>query len=103
MLDRHHPLTDLSFHIHQFVPAAEGEELESRITLLKARDYAAAMRSKTISRRAYDHACDAHEMAGEFVYADVPVLRLELAARYCRNLVVAAMLAEQLEGEGGEQ
>ena len=32
----------LAFHIRQFVPAADGEELEHRAALLKARDYAAA-------------------------------------------------------------
>jgi hypothetical protein len=34
-------MTDLVFHIRQFVPTAEGAELDHRMALLKARDYAA--------------------------------------------------------------
>ncbi len=37
-------MTDLAFHIRQFVPSAEGVELDHRAALLKARDYAAALR-----------------------------------------------------------
>jgi len=96
-------MTDLSFHIREFVPAAEGPELEHRTALLKARDYAAMLRGSVESRTALDHAADAHEMAGAFVYADVPPERLEIAVKYCRHLVHAAFLAEHLDSEGGGQ
>ncbi|MCV0384262.1 MAG: hypothetical protein K5799_12585 [Erythrobacter sp.] len=94
-------MSDLSFHVRQFVPAcADGEEMEHRQALLKARDYAAAQRGKVFSDRAIDLACEAHETAGAFVYADVPVDRLKIAVAYCRNLVHAAFLAEHLAEEG---
>ncbi len=94
-------MTDLSFHIRQYVPDATGEELEHRKALMKARDYAAALRGQTLGQLAYSHACDAHEMAGEFVFAPVPIARLDLAVKYCRHIVMAAFLADHLEGEGG--
>ena len=93
-------MSDLSFHVRQFVPACtDGEEMEHRTALLKARDFAAAQRSKVCCDRAIDFACEAHQVAGEFVYADVPVNRLKIAVAYCRNLVQAAYLAEHLSGE----
>jgi hypothetical protein len=96
-------MSDLSFHIRQFVPDCEGEELEHRTSLLKARDYAAELRARTISNRALEHAADAHEMAGAYLYADVPAARLKIAVAYCRNLVHAAMLADHLADEVGVQ
>lgn len=92
-------MSDLSFHVRKFVPAAEGEELEQRIALLKARDYASALKARVASDRAYDFACAAHEAAGDFVFAEVPLARLKIAVSYCRNLVQAAFSAEHLEGE----
>ena len=94
-------MSDLAFHIHSFVPDCEGEELEQRTALLKARDYAADLRAKVLSRTALHHAADAHELAGAFVFADVPVDRLKIAVAYCRNLVHAAFLADHLDQEGG--
>ncbi len=91
----------LAFHIREFVPDASGEELEHRTALLKARDYAAAVRGQATSRLAYDHACSAHEIAGDFVFADVSADRLKIAVSYCRNLVHAAYLAEHLDSDGG--
>lgn len=96
-------MSDLAFHVREFVPAAEGPELEHRIALLKARDYAAALKGQAISDRAYDHACAAHEMAGAFVYAEVPADRLKIAVAYCRNLVMAAYLGDHLDSEGAGQ
>ncbi len=96
-------MTDLAFHIRQFVPDADGAELEHRKALLKARDYAAALRGQTVGQLAYSHACDAHEMAGEFVFADAPAVRLEIAVKYCRHIVMAAFLADHLQGEGKVQ
>lgn len=90
----------LVVHVHEFVPKAEGEELEQRIALLKARDYAAMLRGQTNGYHSYQHACDAHEIAGEYVYADAHLTDLKLAVSYARNLVQAAMIAEQLEAEG---
>ena len=94
-------MSDLSFHIRQFVPAcADGDEMEARTALLKARDFAAAQRGKVYSTEAINLSCEAHEAAGAFVYADVPVDRLKIAVGYCRNLVHAAYLAEHLSREG---
>lgn len=96
-------MTDLTFHIRQFVPDAKGEELEHRAALLKARDYAAALRGQAQSALAYSHACDAHEMAGDWVFAFAPKERLELAVKYCRHAVMAAFLADHLEDGGCQQ
>lgn len=93
-------MSDLSFHIRQFVPESEGADLEHRTALLKARDYASMLRSRVTSWQALDLAAAAHETAGAFIYADVPADRLAIAVSYCRNLVQAAMLADHLEAEG---
>lgn len=94
-------MTDLSFHVRQFVPeCADGEEMEHRTALLKARDYAAAQRGRVFSDWAINLSCEAHETAGAFVFADVPTDRLKIAVAYCRNLVQAAFLAEHLSEEG---
>lgn len=93
-------MTDLTFHIREFVPDADGAELEHRKALLKARDYAAALRGQTVGQLAYSHACDAHEMAGDFVFSQAPAARLELAVKYCRYIVMAAFLADHLERGG---
>lgn len=92
-------MSDLSFHVHHFVPTAQGEELELRTALLKARDYASALKSRVASDTAYDLACAAHEWAGLYVYAEVPLPRLKIAVSLCRNLVQAAFSADHLEGE----
>lgn len=90
-------MSDLSFHVRQFVPAcADGEEMAARSALLSARDYAARLRGTARSGTAYDHAIAAHDMAGEFVFADVPVDRLKLAVAYCRNMVQAALIADNM-------
>jgi hypothetical protein len=91
-------MTDLSSHIRQYLPDAQGEELEHREALLKARDWAAALRGRTNTVRAFNLAVDAHEVAGEFVFAqgETPQ-RLAFAAKLARHLVAAAMLAEQLD------
>jgi hypothetical protein len=94
-------VSDFAFHVRQFAPDAEGEELEHRTALLKARDYAASLRGNTLGERAFCHACDAHEMAGAFVFAEVPIARLRIAVEYCRYMVMAAFLADHLESEGG--
>lgn len=90
-------MSDLAFHIREFVPACNGKELEQRQALLKARDYAAMLRSRAINELARQHAIDAHEMAGAFVYADVSVEHLIMVVAYCRNLVHAALLLDNLE------
>lgn len=97
-------MSDMSFHIRQFVPAcSDGEEMEHRTALLKARDFAAAQRSKVFSDFAINLACGAHEVAGAFVYANVRNARLGIAVALCRNLVQAAYLAEHLSEEGAGQ
>lgn len=93
-------MEDLAIQIQQFVPDAAGEELEHRISLYKARDHAAMLRGQSTILQAFQLACDAHEAAGEFLYADMAPDRLKLAATYVRNLVHAAFLAEQLLSEG---
>lgn len=91
-------MSDLSFHVRHYVPDATGEDLEARVALLKARDWAAALRGRTVSRKAYDFACDAHEVAGAFVFAAGETKqRLDFAVKLCRHLVAAAMIVEQLE------
>lgn len=90
-------MSDLAFHVRQFVPdCLDGDEMAARSALLTARDYAAKLRGTARSELAYDHAIAAHEMAGEFVFADVPIARLKLATAYCRNMVQAALIADNL-------
>ena len=90
----------LAFHIRQYCPGAEGEELAQRITLLKARDHAAAMRGRTTSWLADQCAWHAHEVAGRFVFCPgESEARLNLAAQLCRALVRAAMAADSLDCE----
>ncbi|MEZ5688744.1 MAG: hypothetical protein R3E21_08195 [Caenibius sp.] len=91
-------MSDLAFHVRQYVPEANGEELEHRTILLKARDWGAALRGRTVSLRAFNLAVEAHEVAGEFVFAThETATRLQLAAKLARHLVAASMLAEQLD------
>ena len=94
-------MSDLAFHVREFVPAAAGAELEARVSLLKARDYAAALRGRVETERALHCAAEAHELAGQFLYADVPSDRLKIAVACCRNLVHAAFLFDHLDTEGG--
>lgn len=95
----YHAEQALIAYVRQFVPNASGEELQHRLALVKARDYAAALRGNTASHIAHNHACDAHEVAGQFVFADVPSKRLEIAVKYCRHTVMAAFLADHLDSE----
>ena len=92
-------MSDLAYHIRQFVPDCDGLELEQRTALLVARDFATDLRGKVTSRTALHHAADAHDMAGALVFADVSPDRLKIAVAYCRNLVHAAFLADHLESE----
>lgn len=97
-------MSDMSFHIRQFVPAcSDGEEMEQRTALLVARDFAAAQRGRLFSDWALALSAEAHAIAGQFVFAPVPVDRLTIAVAYCRNLVQAAYLAEHLSEEGAAQ
>jgi hypothetical protein len=91
-------MSDLAFHLRAYLPEATGEELEARVALLKARDWAAALRGRTACPFAFTLACHAHEAAGEFVFAEGETTqRLDFAAKLCRHLVAAAVLAEHLE------
>ncbi|MEA1619649.1 hypothetical protein SOQ14_12045 [Erythrobacter sp. T5W1-R] len=90
----------LAFHVKQYVPQAEGDELAHRITLLKARDHAAALRGRTDGWLATECACHAHDIAGRFVFRlGESVPRLEMAANLCRYLVRAALTADSLNSE----
>lgn len=92
-------MSDLSFHVREFLPdCADGEEMELRKALLKAREYASVLKPRMASDTAYDLACAAHEVAGQYVYAEVTTGRLEIARNLCRALVQAAMCTEHLEG-----
>jgi hypothetical protein len=89
-------VADLAVHIHQFVPSAAGDELEQRIALLKSRDHAAMLGGSATDEYATNLACDAHEVAGEWVYAPASVAQLSLAATLARSLVNASFAAEYL-------
>jgi hypothetical protein len=90
----------LEYHVRHFVPDAAGEELAHRVTLLKARDWAAALRGRSISWLASEFACHAHDVAGRFVFRPgESVARLETASNLCRALVKAAMAADSLDCE----
>jgi hypothetical protein len=90
----------LEYHVRHFLPDAAGEELAHRVTLLKARDWAAALRGRSISWLATECACHAHDVAGRFVFRPgESVARLETAASLTRALVKAAMAADSLDSE----
>lgn len=92
------PVDQLAFHIHHYLPEAEGEALKHRCDLLTARDYAAVLRGKVTTHRAQDHAIEAHEVAGQFVFAeDASENQLSAALSYCRALVKAAMAADLID------
>lgn len=96
------PPDQLAFHIHTYLPGAEGEALKLRISLLKARDYAAALRGSSVSRVSQDHAADAHDLAGAMVFKEgASEVKLKAAVDYCRAVIKAAMLAEILDETGG--
>jgi hypothetical protein len=97
------PPDQFAFHVRAYLPEAEGEELEHRIGLLKARDYAARLRGQVTSAASQEHAANAHEIAGAIVFN--PRIRgtdLKVAVDYCRCLVKAAMYADQLFWEAGD-
>ncbi|MCR9178725.1 MAG: hypothetical protein NXH71_00605 [Erythrobacteraceae bacterium] len=87
-------------HVINFVPDAEGEELELRVRLLKARDMAAAMRGRSDSPLADWLACQCHDHAGVMVFAARQrEARLDLSVQLCRSLIRAAMAADSLHCE----
>ena len=90
----------LQSHVRHYVPDAAGDELMHRVALLKARDWAAALRGRTQSWLATECACHAHDVAGRFVFrpGESPA-RLEIAANLCRALVKAAMASDALDSE----
>lgn len=91
-------MTDLSFHIRQFVPdCPDGEEMALRSSLLTARDYAARLRGTTKSETALCHAAEAHEVAGALVFSTASIDRLKIGVAYARHMVQAAFLIEHLE------
>lgn len=90
----------LEYHVRTYLPDCAGEELAHRVTLLKARDWAAALRGRSISWLACECACQAHDVAGRFVFRlGESVARLETASNLCRALVKAAMAADSLDSE----
>lgn len=94
-------MSELSFHVRQFVPdCADGEEMELRTALLVARDYAASLRSRVGTGWSLTLAAEAHEMAGEYAFAEASLDGLKVTRDYCRNLVQAAMLADWFARHG---
>jgi hypothetical protein len=90
----------LEYHVRTYLPGCAGEELAHRVTLLKARDWAAALRGRSTSWLATECACHAHDVAGRFVFRPGESLaRLETASNLCRALVKAAMAADSLDSE----
>lgn len=90
----------LEYHVRHFLPDAAGDELAHRVTLLKARDWAAALRGRSVSWLATECACHAHDVAGRFVFRPgESIARLETASNLCRALVKAAMAADALDSE----
>lgn len=77
----------------------EGEELASRVSLMKARDYGIALMVRTQSLEATDHAIMARDVADRFVFTECSVHKLAKAVWYCRRLVQCAMDADDLERE----
>lgn len=91
-------MSDLSFHVREFVPACkDGDEMLLRVGLLKARDYAAAVRGRSLSGHACDLAATVHDVAGEYVFADVSTAQLKMALTYCRAIMQGALTAESME------
>jgi len=90
----------ITCHIREYVPGADGEELTHRIALLMARDFAASYRGRTKSWLADECACQAHDVAGRFVFRiGESASRLDMAVNLCRSLVRAAMCADSLDCE----
>lgn len=75
----------------------EGEELASRISLMKARDYAIALMVRTESAEATDHAIMARDVSDSFLFTECSIPKLAKAVWYCRRLVQCAMDADDLE------
>jgi hypothetical protein len=97
------PPDQFAFHVRTFLPEAEGEELEHRVNLLKARDYAAKLRGQIKTPWGQQHAADAHELAGACLFnPGINNTRLKAAVDYCRALVKAAMLADLLDWEAAD-
>ncbi|MBT2133961.1 hypothetical protein KK137_06405 [Croceibacterium sp. LX-88] len=92
-------MTDLRFIIHEHVPGADGSELENRLALLKARDFAAGMLAKATHPDAYNLAQLAHETAGKTVFADLTERELNDAVTLCRCCVQASLCADRLLGD----
>lgn len=93
-------MSNLTPHIRNFVPDAEGEELEVREALMVARDYAAMLRTQPRTEWCLLLAAAAHEEASEFVFSNAPLVRLKAVRDYCRNLVQAANIAAFYDREG---
>lgn len=90
----------LVYHVQQYIPGADGKELEHRIALLKARDWSAALRGRTTSFLATELAIHSHEIAGGMVFrVHETIPRLETAAELCRRLVAASLAADCLSNE----
>lgn len=92
------PPDQLAFHVRHYLPEAEGEALKHRCDLIKARDYAAFLRGRAVTPRAQEHAIEAHEIAGTYVFAEQATeAQLSAAVSYCRALVKAAMAADLID------
>lgn len=87
----------LEFHVKQYVPDAEGESLDQRVTLLQARDWCAHLRGRVHSPFSGNLAAEAQDIAGQYVFnAKCPAHELKAAAELCRRLSAAALAADTL-------
>ena len=96
------PRIDTSYakQVLTYVPDAEGCALNHRVELLKCRNWAAALRARTISILGSQLASNAHELAGLMVFSQHErVARLDLAATLCKHLISAALAADCLDSE----
>lgn len=97
MKPRRAPEESLADRVRIHCPESDETEFQHRVTLLRAQDYAMALRGSTDSRLAYDCAGWAIDVAGQFAFRrGESLVRLEEAARLARGLLSAAMRAAAL-------
>lgn len=98
------PSESLEQHVRQFLPDCDGKELEHRVALLKTRDRAAALRGRSDCPLAINYACDAHSLAGDFVFLKRATLpELELAVQTSHRMIGAALGLDSLSAQGADE
>jgi hypothetical protein len=85
--------------VRNYVPHAEGQDLELRCQLMKAQEHCAALLGNGTSAMGHSHVQAAYDIAGAMVFRHAATLvQLKAAVDYCRALCKAAMCAEILDG-----